>query len=137
MNIETIMETAASYMEDFGLNQEAEIIRNYDAYPQDKIIEAFYTTAQYAQKLMKQRCDDADDLYMAVTDAKKAFMSVKISESKKKTVRLTESQLKRVISESVKQVISELDWKTYRNAAEKTEIKKKNMKKNGGILINK
>lgn len=36
---------------------------------------------------------------------------------KKNRVRLTESQLHRVINESVKQVLSELDWKTYANAA--------------------
>ena len=34
-------------------------------------------------------------------------------------VRLTESQLRNVIKESVKQVLSELDWKTYANAAKK------------------
>ena len=34
-------------------------------------------------------------------------------------VRLTESQLHNVIKESVKQVLSELDWKTYANAANK------------------
>ena len=37
----------------------------------------------------------------------------------KNIIRLTESDLKRVISESVKQIISELDWKTYQNAANK------------------
>ena len=37
--------------------------------------------------------------------------------SKKNTIRLTESDLKRVISESVKNIISELDWRTYANAA--------------------
>ena len=35
----------------------------------------------------------------------------------KRTVRLTESELKRVITESVKNIISELNWKTYANAA--------------------
>ena len=34
-------------------------------------------------------------------------------------VRLTESQLHNVIKESIKQVLSELDWKTYANAADK------------------
>ena len=34
-------------------------------------------------------------------------------------VRLTESQLHNVIKESVKQVLTELDWKTYANAANK------------------
>ena len=37
----------------------------------------------------------------------------------KKTIRLTESDLHRVIKESVKQCLTELDWKTYQNAAEK------------------
>lgn len=32
-------------------------------------------------------------------------------------IRLTESQLHKVIKESVKQVLSELDWKTFANAA--------------------
>lgn len=34
-------------------------------------------------------------------------------------VRLTESQLHQVIKESVRQVLSELDWKTYQSAYEK------------------
>lgn len=34
-------------------------------------------------------------------------------------VRLTESQLHAVIEESVRQILSELDWKTYANAAKK------------------
>lgn len=38
---------------------------------------------------------------------------------KKNRIRLSESQLHRVIKESVKQVLSELDWKTYANAASK------------------
>ena len=37
----------------------------------------------------------------------------------KKITRLTESQLRSVVKESVKQVLSELDWKTYDNAARK------------------
>lgn len=39
----------------------------------------------------------------------------------KRTVRLTESELNNIITESVKNIISELDWKTYRNAAEKNK----------------
>ena len=35
-------------------------------------------------------------------------------------VRLTESQLHNVIKESVKKILSELDWKTYANAEKKT-----------------
>lgn len=34
-------------------------------------------------------------------------------------VRLTESQLKNIISESVRQVLTELDWQTYLNASRK------------------
>lgn len=41
--------------------------------------------------------------------------------NKKNTIRLTESELKRVISESVKQVISELDWKTKQWAADERQ----------------
>ena len=38
---------------------------------------------------------------------------------KKNTVKLSESQLKKVIAESVKNILSELDWKTYVNAGKK------------------
>lgn len=38
----------------------------------------------------------------------------------KRTIRLTESDLHRVIKESVKQCLTELDWKTYANAANKS-----------------
>jgi hypothetical protein len=37
----------------------------------------------------------------------------------KNKIRLTESQLHRVIKESVKKVLRELDYKTYQNAAKK------------------
>lgn len=40
-------------------------------------------------------------------------------EKNKQVIRLTESDLHRIISESVKSVLSELDWKTYASAAEK------------------
>lgn len=39
--------------------------------------------------------------------------------NKKYTIRLTESELKQIISESVKGILSELDWQTYNNAARK------------------
>ncbi len=38
----------------------------------------------------------------------------------KRIVRLTDSELKSIITESVKNIISELDWKTYANAAKKS-----------------
>ena len=40
----------------------------------------------------------------------------------KQTIKLKESELKRLIAESVKGVINELDWKTYQNAAKKKHI---------------
>ena len=39
----------------------------------------------------------------------------------KNRIKLTESQLHNVIEECVKQVLSELDWKTYANAANKRQ----------------
>lgn len=40
---------------------------------------------------------------------------------KKNRIRLTESQLHNIIKESVRQMLSELDWKTYANAANKRQ----------------
>ena len=34
-------------------------------------------------------------------------------------IKLSESKLKQIVVESVKEVLSELDWKTYANAASK------------------
>lgn len=34
-------------------------------------------------------------------------------------IKLTESQLKQIVNESVKNVLSELDWRTYQTAANK------------------
>ena len=42
----------------------------------------------------------------------------KLNMRKKNTIRLNESQLHNMISESVKQVLSELDWKTKMNYAQ-------------------
>lgn len=44
-------------------------------------------------------------------------------------VRLTESQLHTVIEESVRQMLSELDWKTYANAAKKRHDQYKRLSK--------
>ena len=38
-----------------------------------------------------------------------------------KKIRLTESDLHRVIKESVNKVLTELDWRTYANAAKKAK----------------
>lgn len=40
---------------------------------------------------------------------------------RKNRIRLSESQLHKVIKESVKKVLSELDWRTYANAAKKRD----------------
>ena len=37
----------------------------------------------------------------------------------KQTIRINESQLRRMVAESVKNVLNEIDWKTYQNAAKK------------------
>ena len=39
----------------------------------------------------------------------------------KKTIRLTESDLHNIIKESVNNILSELDWRTYQSAADKAE----------------
>ena len=36
-------------------------------------------------------------------------------------IKLTESQLKQIVNESVKNVLSELDWRTYQTAANKAD----------------
>ena len=45
----------------------------------------------------------------------------KLDMRKRNTIRLNESKLHNMISESVKQVLSELDWKTYASAASKAK----------------
>lgn len=40
---------------------------------------------------------------------------------KKQLVRLTESDLHRIIKESVNNVLTELDWRTYASAADKRQ----------------
>jgi hypothetical protein len=41
----------------------------------------------------------------------------------RKLIRLTESDLHRIVKESVNQILTELDWKTYQNAAKKAHLK--------------
>lgn len=36
-------------------------------------------------------------------------------------INITESELKNIINESVRKILSELDWKTWQNAADKTQ----------------
>lgn len=40
---------------------------------------------------------------------------------KKNTIQLNEPQLREIVAESVKKVLSEIDWKTYANAAKKSD----------------
>ena len=42
---------------------------------------------------------------------------------KKNRIKLTESHLQKVINESVKQMLSELDWRTYANAAKERALR--------------
>ena len=51
----------------------------------------------------------------------------------KKVIKMNESQLKGMISESVKGVLSELDWKTYMNAGKKRLTKPYNEKSKNGF----
>lgn len=44
----------------------------------------------------------------------------------KKLIRLTESDLHRIVKESVNKILTELDWKTYANAAKKQMEKERN-----------
>ena len=48
----------------------------------------------------------------------------------KKLIRITESDLHRIVRESVNNVLTELDWKTYMNAARKRYIQGKDDKAN-------
>ena len=41
----------------------------------------------------------------------------------KRTVRLTESDLHNIIKESINNIISELDWRTYQSASDKASDK--------------
>ncbi len=52
--------------------------------------------------------------------------NTKTQNNMKRKIRLTESQLHSMISESVKQVLSELDWKTYDSAMRKSAERNEN-----------
>jgi len=41
----------------------------------------------------------------------------------KKVIRLTEGDIHRIVKNSVKKVLTELDWKTYQNAAKKAHLR--------------
>lgn len=56
---------------------------------------------------------------MTVNFWKESNKNNKINENMKK-IKLNESDLHDIIKESVKKVLSELDWRTYRNAAQKS-----------------
>ena len=48
----------------------------------------------------------------------------------KKFIRLTESDLHKIIKESVSRVLNEMDWKTYMNASRKRKQQADDMRKN-------
>lgn len=69
-----------------------------------------------------QDAEHQDDIKESSFNLKSKIIENKLYNTMKNTrnkVRLTESQLHNVIKESVKQVLTELDWKTYANAANK------------------
>lgn len=69
-----------------------------------------------------QDAEHQDDIKESSFNLKSKIIENKLYNTMKNTrnkVRLTESQLHNVIMESVKQVLTELDWKTYANAAKK------------------
>ena len=49
---------------------------------------------------------------------------------KKNIVKLNENTLRQIVAESVKNVLSEIDWKTYRNAQEKNYEKENEYNEN-------
>ena len=53
------------------------------------------------------------------------------NEVKKNKIKLGESQLRKIVAESVKKVLSEIDWKTYANAANKRRKQYRDEIKNG------
>ena len=70
-----------------------------------------------------QDAEHQDDIKESSFNLKSKIIENKLYNKMKNTrnkVRLTESQLHNVIMESVKQVLTELDWKTYANAAKKS-----------------
>ena len=80
-----------------------------------------------------QRSDDEKEV-LAKFD-KEPFFNNKTNESKnsmkKNIVKLNENTLKQIVAESVKNVLSEIDWKTYANAANKRRKQYRDEIKNG------
>ena len=61
--------------------------------------------------------------YEGVNEVNNEGTEIPKNMNRKNTIRLTESDLKNIISESVKNIISELDYKTYANAASASKDK--------------
>lgn len=76
-------------------------------------------------KRLDRQSNDANDYF----SGKQVYKNGKwvTNESKKNTkmnkqiIRLTESELKQMVAESTKKILSELDWKTYASAARKND----------------
>lgn len=83
-------------------------------------VKGIFTTGEFANSTGKGKYDPVN---AKVVQQAQPTTNNETNESKnmnkKNIIRLTESDLKRVIAESVKNIISELDWKTYANAAKK------------------
>lgn len=133
MTLQSIMATASSYMADFGYDEESTIVYLYDEYPHETVRDALTKVMNDAQKMMWKHVDDADDLYNAAKKAKDAF-SMYLTNESKTVIRLTESELKKVITESVKKIINEIgDSEETRNNIRKA-VKDDSTKRIKGLL---
>ncbi len=88
-------EISAKYVRPFWRKVIADIMRYYDEGIRP-IGSGFYESVDYGTKNTKKKMN-------------------------KKLIRLTESDLHRIVKESVNKVLTELDWRTYANAAKKRE----------------
>lgn len=133
MTLQSIMATASSYMADFGYDEESTIVYLYDEYPHETVRNALTKVMNDAQKMMWKHVDDADDLYNAAKKAKDAF-SMYLTNESKNVIRLTESELKKVITESVKKIINEIgDSEESRNNIRKA-VKDDTTKRIKGLM---
>lgn len=84
----------------------------YSKYPIDSnAYENFNSTMKYKLE------QDADGIYLFKR------CDDMIESKYKQTVKLNEAQLRQIVAESVKNILSELDWKTYANARHKAADK--------------
>ena len=98
MSLDTIMSTAASYMEDFALYEFAGAVEDYQNRPKGMIKAALERAIAYGETLNARQgpIDEVDDLIRACKEAYDAYMG-----------SMNESKLDKIVSESVKRVLSE------------------------------